>query len=617
MWGYKEAVVQRLKWILRHVSTTGNDWERNTLLAGKPLHFPAVTPARNRIVRAEWVEEAVRQGVDVEIKNAIIVGSIDLEYEVVGKKLAITDSLVSGTFDLSYATVERVVNFSNTVFCRQVNFRNSSIKAPMFLIGAEFGDELAFADAKIEGVLDCRATTFHKVTFNRAVMEKSVICEGATFRGRADFMFCSIGANARFQGATFEASALFSSTVVGQDASFNPAFFRGSALFRGFRVNGHAYFDYDWDHPLISDEDDRLLNVGAQFEGESSFNSASFARGAFFDNALFQDYANFGSVKVTNQASFTGAQFRRGAGFDEAIIDGKALFHGARFEEHVSFARATFRVGVYFQHARFLNAYFPGAVFKKPVTLINASCGSTLAFDGEPAVYHSNIAEAPASTTPAALPKRLAEGIDLRGCTYERMVVASGEDLVKLIKPFEPQPLVQLENALRSAGEEEESNNVYYERRRRESKRKRGLPRIGDRVLWALVGYGVRPLRLLIFIVVTLVLGAQVLQMEGAVRPVEGGRGQDAAGCKQSCRLTVSESFWESLDNFLPLPGGLAAGRVWEPTTSSIVLTVKGEELNARVSFAAFASALRLAGWIIVPVGVAGLAGVLQRRSSA
>ncbi len=607
--------MQRFKQMLLHGSAARNEWRKDTLLAGKPLRFSAAAPAKNRTIRAEWIEEAVRRSVNVEVENAIIEGSIDLKYEVVEKELAITESVILGTVDLSYSSVNRVLDFGNTTFCKPANFRNSVMKAPVSLSQAEFRDKLDFGDADMRGVLDCSATIFRTVTFNRAVMEKSVICEGATFKEEADFRYCSVAANARFYLATFEGSAHFVGAVIGQDASFNPAFFDEEANFRGWQVGGHAYFDYAWENLLIRAEDRRLLNSGAIFRGGSNFNSGRFAKGAYFDNAVFQGYTNFGSVKVVDQVSFTGGEFRGGAGFDEAEIDGKTLFHGARFEEYVSFARAKFGAGVYFQHALFHNAYFPGAMFKKTVNLIGASCGPALEFDGEPAVYHSNTKEVPESVKLAGLSERLAE-IDLRGCTYDRIAVASWEDLVNHVEPFEPQPLVQLEKALRLAGKDEDANGVYFERRSREGKLKGGLRRIGDGILWALVGYGVRPFRLLSWIAVALVLGSYIFQLEGAVRPVEEGQGRGTASCEQSCQLTASESFWESLDTFLPLPGGLPAGRVWEPTADNVAVSVGNMKYNLPASYAAFASALRLAGWIIVPVGVAGVAGVLQRRSS-
>lgn len=615
MWRYRGALSQRLKQVLLPGSAGRNEWKRDALLAGKPLRFSAATPARNRTIRAEWVAEAVRRGMNVEVENAVIEGSIDLKYEVVKKALSITDSLILGTVDLSYSSVLRVLDFSNTTFCEQSNFRNSVMEAPVSLSHAKFQGKLDFGDAHLKGVLQCTATIFQRVTFNRAVMEKSVICEGATFKQEADFRYCSIAANARFYLATFKAAAYFVGAEIGQDASFNPAFFNQQANFQSLKVGGHAFFDYPWEDLRIRAEDRRLLNLGAVFEGEISFNSARFAMGSYFDNAVFQGYANFASVKVVDQASFTGVEFRGGAGFDEAEIDGKTLFHGAHFEEYVSFARAKFRAGVYFQHALFHNAYFPGTLFEKPVTFVSASCGPALEFDGEPAVYHSNTKEVPESVKPARLSERLAE-IDLRGCTYERIVVASWQELVNRVKPFEPEPFVQLEKALRLSGKDEDANGVYFERRSREGRLKEGLRRVGDGILWALVGYGVRPIRLMSWIVVALVLGTYVFQLEGAVRPVEEGQGRGLASCEQSCQLTVSESFWESVDTFLPLPGGLPAGRTWEPTANSVPIVSRKTKYNFPVSYTSFASALRLAGWIIVPVGVASLAGVLSRRSN-
>jgi len=57
------------------------------------------------------------------------------------------------------------------------------------------------------------------------------------------------------------------------------------------------------------------------------------------------------------------------------------------------------------------------------------------------------------------------------------------------------------------------------------------------------------------------------------------------------------DGFWVSVRHFLPVE--IPAGARWKPRSNSV--------------FEVFATLLKLAGWILVPVGLAGLTGILKR----
>ena len=68
-------------------------------------------------------------------------------------------------------------------------------------------------------------------------------------------------------------------------------------------------------------------------------------------------------------------------------------------------------------------------------------------------------------------------------------------------------------------------------------------------------------------------------------------------------QISHLEAFWVSLNIFLPIE--IPSGANWK--ASSLIIPYFG------IKFTTFATFLNLAGWILVPVGVAGISGLLKR----
>jgi hypothetical protein len=119
-----------------------------------------------------------------------------------------------------------------------------------------------------------------------------------------------------------------------------------------------------------------------------------------------------------------------------------------------------------------------------------------------------------------------------------------------------------------------------------------------DRFLFWFTGYGVRLYRLLGAIVPILIIGTLIFHLEGAVTPE-----QLPSMMSSQVTLPCWEAFWVSLNTFLPIE--IPSGADWKP--SSQIIPLLG------IKFTTFATLLDLAGWILVPLGVAGIAGLLKR----
>jgi hypothetical protein len=204
--------------------------------------------------------------------------------------------------------------------------------------------------------------------------------------------------------------------------------------------------------------------------------------------------------------------------------------------------------------------------------------------------------------------------IDLRGFTYERIGVA-WRDLLQNFDPYDRQPYTQLEAVMRAAGEDRTAEDVYFARRRREHHRlylklrqtwfvSREFPRyLFDTIQWGLFHYGVRPYRLLVFTFLVLALGVTIFNCPHAVM----NQDKDLrAGDPQS--LSITQAVGVSLRQFLPVE--IPSGSQWIPTGNPIPLFAQ-----FGIPFSAYATFHRAIGWVLVPLGVAALTGLLRRSS--
>lgn len=184
------------------------------------------------------------------------------------------------------------------------------------------------------------------------------------------------------------------------------------------------------------------------------------------------------------------------------------------------------------------------------------------------------------------------------------------------LDPYDRQPFSQLEETFRRTGEDRLANDVYFKRKRRESARiklRNPVAWLKDRFLWLITGYGVRLKYLSVTIALTLLVGTLIFHFEGAVEP-RLDKQQSHAVCLQAnlerkTSLPYFEAFWISLNLFLPVK--IPSGAYWKPSSQVWVFKTKCGTLG--IKFTTFATVLKLVGWILVPLGVAGLSGILKR----
>lgn len=214
-------------------------------------------------------------------------------------------------------------------------------------------------------------------------------------------------------------------------------------------------------------------------------------------------------------------------------------------------------------------------------------------------------------TKPEAISPQFLGAVDLRGFTYNRIYVAWRE-IVARIESFDKQPYSQLELGLRTIGDDRSAEDVYLSRRR-------GLLAYNWRHFgtnWAralvdllylmVANFGVRPYILLLWLGLFLGLGAWLYSLPGALTP-----SKDSGHLAH--QLSLVEAIAVSINSLLPIEVSIGSG--WRPTSNATPLPAI-PVLNIPVTFEGYASLSRLAGWILIPVGVAWITGTIRRKPS-
>lgn len=527
------------------------------------------------------------------------------------------------------ANFEAAANFKSIHVGRWANFR-----------GAEFHDDAVFVWSQIEGAssfgtdaqglnaarfagaADFRDSTlkgdidFEGVSFRAAAKFSSVHCWGtATFRSAelhsaAEFDGINIGEELNFQNAHFSSAAVqadFEKAVVNNAVYFSNARFEGGASFEGIRVLGPVaqFLDTRFSAPTSFAVAD--FTGGAEFHrahflpgSKTVLDGAHFGGSCSFDGAVFGAALCFRGAQFENEVSFRGSVFQGKADFSVTHFAGIARFEGQPASEGTtSQPAAIFEGQACFEHARFeRDARFDDTLFKGDLTLRETSFR---------VIYF-------AASGTIGVQKQLQGALDLTGCTYDR-IQADWESLLEALGAYElqatasynRQPYAQLEKVYRTAGEDRAADDIYLKRRHVEARLKARHEKAAwllDRFYLALANYGVRPWQLIVYALLATSLGTMVFHRPGSVQAVKSAAASAAAPeCPLSSQMSLrtADSARMAFRYFLPVEISILAN--CEASTN----------YYWKLRFQDWAALLRVLGWILVPVGIASLTGILRR----
>jgi len=482
------------------------------------------------------------------------------------------------------------VKFELDAFFEQVKF--TATNRPVSFSAAVFGAETAFDGAQFSGDANfvraqfTSAATFTEAAFlnpgmtaqfNSIKAGKTLNFTGARFAGPLDFVAAEAVGPVQFAGVVFGGDASFNAMTVERHAVFGPigtnrpTHFQKSADFIAARVGGQ--FDL----------------AAARFDGEALFRGAEFQRGLILSwrpgatgavqAAEFRARADFRNLQAAERVQLAGVTFHDAAAFDSTKWEVPMAFEEVRFRKGASLTRAAFPQGADFSTAR----------YEGTLDLTDSS------FRTLRLTTLSQWTDGP---------------IELRGATYEEFG-GNVDALLEAFKRADRPVLTRLERSLRQVGQDDEADIVYLENQHRKRRQCWTEHKYGEwffRSLYGLLGnYGVRPYRLLGYSFVLVWLGALVFQIPGAVVHNSQREGPGKAGA----RITRFDAVALSICYFLPVEFPLE--EEWVAATTPLSYRLPGMKKPVVLRPAAIANfVLRLSGWVVVPLALAAVTGLLK-----
>lgn len=531
--------------------------------------------------------------------------------------------------NVAAATFEAAANFKGIYVGRWANLRGVEFHGEASFIwarfegatsfgldanglnAARFGDKADFRDAILAGDADFEGVVFrNEATFSSVTFKGTATFKGTEFHDAAEFDGIEAGEELVFENAhacSTDKRADFEKAVVGGSAFFSNSAWDGEAWFEGMKIEGVVaqFHDVHFSGKVsfaISEFKGVAEFHGTQFSQHShpQFDGTHFGCSCSFDRAVFEDDALFRGAGFDDEASFLGVAFRKAADFSVSHFSGIALFDGkAPADGAAEIPAAAFAGKASFEHARFdRDARFDDTRFGSGASFREASF-RVVYFAPDGCVAGQSQLQGP---------------VDLTGCTYER-IQADWKALLTGLHSYERQanpfysrqPYAQMEKAYRAVGQDRAADDIYLERRSVERKLLRPahepIAWFLDRLYWGLANYGVRPLRLAIFAVACLTLGTLMFHCPGSVQA------KSSASPASVCPMLNANSpgWWDA---------ARLSARYFLPVEISLLPSCEasGSPLWGLAS-EDWAAVIRILGWILVPVGIASLSGILRRTA--
>ncbi len=522
---------------------------------------------------------------------------------------------------------------------KELAFDNAEIKGGLFVSGDSKSPCHIEGETSLRGIQIGSQAVFIGVTFNKLAFDVAEVSADLMMQPDNNGNPCRITGEARLHSAT-----------IGGSLDFKGVIFGGRVALDRTTIKKTLFFQPDnQGRPCVITGDARF--IGTHISGQAVFEGAKFNSSVFFNNSYIGDKAIFKGVAFEGHVDFGGAQINKGitirqhvnnpcyiegiTSFIDASIGGTAIFEGVSFKEKVTFDRADVKGGLFFRQDKEGNpcnisgeAQFSGTHVGGQINFLMASFEKEILFQGAHVNGEVNIigATIPKLITNGAHFKKalvinasskindlvmkntnigtlninwesISGNLELMGSEYTSLENKEALRNILLKKGVrERQPYEFLESYCRRIGEGDEANDVYFDWRCIVAPHM-GLSFkfIGDRLLRWWAGYGVRPHRMLYWLLGFFIFGVCLFKCPVMIVPTEAG--QIATNNIPS----LLEAAWLSFVNLLPgIPSEYPeVVNHWRLTPAGLYI----------------ATGLRLLGWIVVSVGGLAATGLFSRYS--
>jgi len=207
------------------------------------------------IINADYILKEILEGKDVDHKNVIIKGDLDLRKidiqkdnggnQVVTSQIKIYNCQIQGTLNFLDSIFEKSIIFLGSRFERRATFWRCQFKGYTNFSDSQFKEDAAFLDSQFEGRADFTGSRFKEYAgFSFSRFKELAYFMGSRFEGLACFEESRFDGDTFFDESRFEGNADFTRSRFKEYAGFSGSQFKGDADFSASQFEGEVYFLY-------------------------------------------------------------------------------------------------------------------------------------------------------------------------------------------------------------------------------------------------------------------------------------------------------------------------------------------------------------------------------------
>lgn len=408
--------------------------------------------------------------------------------------------------------------------------RSVVFQEPVDFSGSEFKGYWVFPHYLFQKRADFTQVTFNKnVSFWRAEFQEEAVFSRAQFQQVALFERTKLGGKPTFSSANFKGSADFAHATFQDGADFSKASFHGALLFNGAEVHERIVFDTNVFLSNVYFIDINARLESSPLQGELFFNFVKFSERSYFTGAKVKAIW-FSPRPATELPSQPVPGF-----FVESIVT------TITFEKYVTFR------GLRCNDAVFIDVEFQDFVdfgdskFENSVSLAGSNFERDVSFSQSAFPFAAN----PQASPNNAHGGKILPGLVLDNVRFQKPVNLEWNQLNGKLNTTDKGTWELLESSFKQTGNLEGKNEAMYKRRTLERQTLQGWANRINRFESYFWGYGVRPSRVVMWIIVVFL-------------------GFTTVYWTQTRPLAVGKSKWQSLWHRLIFATGFSTRTSWK-----------------------------------------------------
>lgn len=339
------------------------------------LHASMSDKLFNGTVNAEEILEEIESDIPVKVDHKKIIGDLNLSnldlppepiyrnlYEIEYLGLLDTQKVVTSSIRINDSEIDGNVSFKNIIFNGSLDFNSTSFDRDADFKGSDFYRDVKFADSTFKKRADFRDSRFEDyANFSNSQFNDDASFDDAQFYTDTYFSNSAFNKNAYFANSIYNGIAGFEKSIFNGNASFDGTKFNNYTDFSNSMFNKNAYFANSFFNG-IADFDK------SGFIGSASFNQTTFNNFARFWNSTFNKIADIRYSTFNNQAIFDDSRFKGEADFGYSSFNDAYFWHTV-FDRKVEFNRTIFNSAADFSNSNFNGkAYFVDSYFGNSCT---------------------------------------------------------------------------------------------------------------------------------------------------------------------------------------------------------------------------------------------------------